>query len=306
VAAVLHGTVVVVRNDDAMTGHQGGDPIYVMGRSADETRRLQERARFFEPLTRHLFQDAGIGRGMRVLDIGSGPGDVSFLAADLVGPTGSVVGVDANPEVVRTATDRAEASGLVHVSFMAGDVRDLAFDREFDAVVGRLMLMYSADPAATLRSALRFVRPGGLAVFHEMNIGGPVWSDPVSPLHELLGRCVSEAFARSGVEMAMGTRLYDVYVAAGVAPPEMSTDAIIGAGEQWVRRFASAFGAGILRSILPVILEHGIATESELDLDTFDDRYISEVVRQRSVVQWIPFVGAWGRKEAEHALDVQA
>jgi ubiquinone/menaquinone biosynthesis C-methylase UbiE len=279
-----------------MTGHPRRDPSYVMGRTADETRRLQERARFFEPLTRHLFLDAGIGKGMRVLDIGSGPGDVSFLAADLVGPSGSVVGVDANPEVVRTATGRAEASGLKHVSFMAGDVRDLAFDREFDAVVGRLMLMYSADPAATLRSALRFVRPGGLAAFHEMNIGGPVWSDPVSPLHQLLGRCVSEAFARSGVEMAMGTRLYDVFVAAGVAPPAMCTDAIIGAGEQWVRRFASAFGAGILRSLLPVILEHGIATERELDLDTFDDRYIREVVRQGSVVQWIPFVGAWGRK----------
>ena len=289
-----------------MAGHPGPDPIYVMGRSADETRRLQERAGFFEPLTRHLFQDAGIGRGMRVLDIGSGPGDVSFLAADLVGPTGSVVGVDANPAVVRNAIGRAEASGLEHVSFMAGDVRDLALDREFDAVVGRLMLMYSADPAATLRSALRFVRPGGLAVFHEMNIGGPVWSDPVSPLHQLLGRCVSEAFARSGVEMAMGTRLYDVFVAAGVAPPAMCTDAIIGAGEQWVRRFAGAFGAGILQSLLPVILEHGIATESDLDLDTFDDRYIGEVVRQGSVVQWIPFVGAWGRKEAERALDVRA
>src|SRR5262249_10591011 len=152
-----------------MGNHRGRDPIYVMGRSADEARRLQERARFFEPLTRHLFQDAGISSGMRVLDIGSGPGDVSFLAADLVGPTGSVVGVDANPEVVRTAIGRAEASGLVHVSFVAGDIRDLALEQEFDAVVGRLVLMYSADPSATVCSALRYVRPDGLVAFHEMN-----------------------------------------------------------------------------------------------------------------------------------------
>ena len=182
-----------------MTDHERRDPIYVMGRSADETLRLQERARFFEPLTRHLFQDAGISTGMRVLDIGSGPGDVSFLAAELVGPTGSVVGIDANPEVVRTAIRRADASGLVHVSFVAGDIRDVAFGREFDAVVGRLVLMYSADPSATVRSVLRYVRPQGLAVFHEMNVGAPVWSEPISPLHQLLGRCVSEAFARSGV-----------------------------------------------------------------------------------------------------------
>jgi 2-polyprenyl-3-methyl-5-hydroxy-6-metoxy-1,4-benzoquinol methylase len=281
-----------------MTDHQVSDPIYVMGRSADETQRLQERARFFEPLTRHLFQDAGIRPGLRVLDIGCGPGDVSFLAAELVGPAGSVVGVDGNPEVVRTAVRRAEASGLVQVSFIAGDIRDLALEGEFDALVGRLVLMYSADPSATLRSALHWVRPHGLVAFHEMNVGAPVWSEPVSPLHQLLGRCVSEAFARSGVEMAMGTRLHEVFVAARVASPRMCTDALIGAGDQWMERFAAAFGAGILRSLLPVILEHGIATESELGLDTFDERYIDEVVRQGSVVQWIPFVGAWGRKNA--------
>src|SRR4029453_1052005 len=288
----------MAESEDTMPDHRGGDPIYVMGRSADETLRLQERAQFFEPLTRHLFQDAGIGPGMRVLDIGSGPGDVSFLAAELVGPTGAVLGVDAIPEVVRTAIRRAEASGLHHVSFMAGDIRDLALEREFDAVVGRLVLMYSADPSATLRSALRHVRPHGLVAFHEMNMGAPVWSEPVSPLHQLLARCVSEAFARSGVEMASGTRLHEVFVAAGVASPQMCTSALIGAGDQWIGRFAAAFGAGILRSLLPVILEHGLATESGLGLDTFDERYIGEVVRQGTVVQWIPFVGAWGRKRA--------
>src|SRR5262250_1523905 len=106
-----------------MADPRGRDRAYVMGRSADETRRLEERAKFFEPLTRHLFEDAGIGTGMRVLDIGSGPGDVSFLVAELVGPTGSVVGVDANPDVVRTAIARAEASHLMHVSFEGADVR---------------------------------------------------------------------------------------------------------------------------------------------------------------------------------------
>ena len=60
---------------------EGADPVYVMGRSEDETRRLELQAELFEPLTRHLFEDAGVRPGMRVLDIGSGVGDVSFLAA---------------------------------------------------------------------------------------------------------------------------------------------------------------------------------------------------------------------------------
>jgi len=279
-----------------VTDHRSRNPVYVMGRSERETQRLADRAGFFEPLTRHLFQDAGICAGMRVLDVGSGAGDVSFLVAELVGKSGSVVGVDANSEVVGAATARADAAGLKNVRFMPGDIRALEFDGDFDAVVGRLVLMYSADPAATLRFALRHVRRDGLAAFQEMNVGAPVWSAPPSPLHQLLGRCVSGAFARGGVQMAMGTRLHEVFVAAGLEAPQMCTDAIIGAGEEWVRRFAAAFGAAILRSVLPAILEYGVATESELELDTFDERYIDEVVGQESVVQWIPLVGAWARR----------
>src|SRR5262249_1940910 len=130
--------------------------------------------------------------------------------------------------------------GSSHVAFWAGDIRDLALDRDFDAVVGRLVLMYSTDPSATLRSALRFVRPHGLAAFHEMNMGTPVWSEPVSPLHQLLGRCLREVFARGGVEMAMGARLYEVFVAAGAEPPQMCTNALIGAGKAWVRGYCGA------------------------------------------------------------------
>jgi ubiquinone/menaquinone biosynthesis C-methylase UbiE len=281
-----------------MTGHmrRAGDPIYVMGRSDDETRRLEARGEFFRPLTRHLLHEAGIGPGMRVLDIGSGAGDVSFLVAELVGPTGSVLGVDQNAAVAEAASARAAALGLDQISFTVGDIRDVSLDGVFDAVVGRLVLMYSADPAATLGFALQHVRADGLAAFHEMNVGGLVWSDPPSPLHQLMGRCVSEAFARSGVEMSMGTRLYEVFVSAGLEPPQMSTSAVIGAGEDWARRFSAAFGAGIIRSVLPVLLEHGVVTEAELKLDTFDERYVDEVVRQASVVQWIPFIGAWARK----------
>jgi SAM-dependent methyltransferase len=273
-----------------------GDPKYVMGRSEDETRRLAARAEFFRPLTRHLFEDAGIGTGMSVLDVGSGAGDVSFLVAELVGPTGLVVGVDQNPAVVEHATARAVGAGLGQVSFLADDIRDMSVDADFDAVVGRLVLLYSADPAATLRAALKHVRVGGRAAFHEMNVGAPVWSDPPSPLHQLMGRCVRDAFACSGVELWMGTQLFEAFMSAGLEPPALHTDAVIGAGEDWTRRFATAFGAGIIRSVLPVLEAHGVVTEDELDLDTFDERYVAEVVGQSSVVQWIPFVGAWAHK----------
>jgi SAM-dependent methyltransferase len=77
-----------------MNVRDAGDPTYVAGRSEGEARRLVRQAELFEQPTRRLFEDAGITTGMKVLDLGSGAGDVAFLAAELVGPTGRVVGVD--------------------------------------------------------------------------------------------------------------------------------------------------------------------------------------------------------------------
>ena len=272
------------------------DPPYVLGRTDDEARRLEVQAAFFELSTRQLLQAAGITNGMKVLDIGSGAGDVTLLAAELVGPTGEVVGLDINPQISAAAARRAAAMDVSNASFVVGDIRETDLGHEFDAVVGRLVLMYSADPAATLRAAVHAISDDGLAVFYEMNVGTPVVSLPPSPLHQALGRWLNETFARSGAELAMGTRLHDVFVAAGLESPIMSSDVLTGAGPNWVGRFASAFGASLLRSMLPSILYYDVATELELALDTFDDRYVEEVVSNRSVVQWLPCVGAWAHK----------
>ena len=72
------------------------DADYVLGHSAQELERLSTQARLYEPFTVQFFRNAGIQAGMRVLDVGCGSGDVSFLVA-LVGPTGQVVGVDRAP-----------------------------------------------------------------------------------------------------------------------------------------------------------------------------------------------------------------
>lgn len=83
------------------------DPIYFMGRSAQETQRLIMQTSLYDGHTRHLLEQAGITSGMKVLDVGSGAGDVAFLAARLVGATGSIVGVDHDPSVLEVARARA-------------------------------------------------------------------------------------------------------------------------------------------------------------------------------------------------------
>ena len=81
-------------------------PHYTPG-SESELERLQLQARCLEGLTRRLIRESGIRAGMRVLDLGSGPGDVAFLVAEAVGPSGSVVGVDREERSVDLARRRA-------------------------------------------------------------------------------------------------------------------------------------------------------------------------------------------------------
>ena len=131
---------------------------YVLGRSDAETRRLIAQHQIYGPITRRLFEAAGIGAGMTVLDVGSGAGDVALLLAELVGPRGRVVGVDTNAAILDTARARAQAAGWRNVEFHTGDVRELSPETKFDAVVGRWILMYLPDPAAMILSGPGLVR----------------------------------------------------------------------------------------------------------------------------------------------------
>src|SRR6186997_1951169 len=118
-------------------------PTYTMGRTETETRRLMLQARIYHQLTHRFLSDAGIVPGMKVLDLGSGPGDVAFIAADLVGPFGEVVGIDMNPAVLDVARSRAQAEGRTNVRFVEGDCRAAHLPNDFDAAIGRLVLMYT-------------------------------------------------------------------------------------------------------------------------------------------------------------------
>src|SRR4029077_20794169 len=105
-----------------------------------------------EPLPERVFHDAGIGPGRRVLDIGSGAGDVAMLAAKLVGPSGAVVGVERDATTIARARARVAAAGLSNVSFVHGDVAGVESAETFDAVVGRLILEYIPHPGSVLHS----------------------------------------------------------------------------------------------------------------------------------------------------------
>lgn len=124
---------------------------YLLGHSDHELNRLRSLARLLEPMTRQLLGEACIRPGMRVFDVGSGAGDVAFLAAELVGEAGSVVGADQAAAAVAAATLAARERELPNVQFRKGNPAEMAFDGVFDAVVGRYVLLFQADPCGVYR-----------------------------------------------------------------------------------------------------------------------------------------------------------
>ncbi len=157
---------------------------------------------------------------MHVLDVGSGLGDVALLVAELVGPSGAVVGIDTNPSSLETARDRARAAGLGHVSFRTGEIASLELGEEFDAVVGRCILFFLRDPVAVLRRLVGYVRSGGLIAFQEPGNATlqPV-SVPLSPLLDQLWGWIMQTYRHADLDLSMGLHLFRLFGEASLPAP---------------------------------------------------------------------------------------
>jgi ubiquinone/menaquinone biosynthesis C-methylase UbiE len=265
---------------------------YMLGHSEHELARLTRQAMLVNPMTRRYFTSAGIAPGMRVLDVGSGPGDTAILAAELVGPTGRVVGVDRSSAALATARSRVKDRSLDHVSFHEGELGDVTLDGPFDGVVGRYVLMFQPDPVALLRALTKHLKPEGIVVFHEVDWAG-VRNHPAVPLFEEASRWITDAAAQSGADCRMGIKLHDTYLAAGLPAPTMALEALIGSGADLERiRFITE----IVETMAGRIEELGIATAAEMDIGTLDRRIAAQALAVNGVMAGRSEIGAWCRR----------
>lgn len=265
---------------------------YLLGHDGEELRRLENQARVLAPATRTILRLAGIEAGMRVLDLGTGAGDVAFEVARLVGPDGSVVGIDRSTDALAWAARRVEDRGIRNVAFVHDDLHTVRITDRFDAVVGRLVLLYTPDPSAVLRRYAGLVRPGGsiVAMEYEMTAAGSL---PPTPLSRQLVEWITEAFGRSGLDPSLGARLCKVMVDAGLPQPTVL-------GLQAYREPDDPEGARLaaetVRTLLPVLERTGIATAAQVDIETLEARCAQSLVEHDAIFKPPTLVGAWANR----------
>lgn len=265
---------------------------YVLGHTPGELERLERQAELLRPITHRTLLGAGIKPGMRVLDLGTGTGDVARLAAELVGPTGSVVGIDRSEAALGLASGLSTGRGLTNVAFVAGDLHAAMLDGPFDAVVGRFVLMHLADPIAAVRQAAALVRPGGALAFVEPVCPDPTPTTEEAPLIRRTAQLIRDGLGLAGCDMAFGLRLSSILTAAGLPAPQLISEGIVVSAAD-PSRFE--WPVQTLRSLLPVLEGARVTTGAEIGIDTLAGRLTAEAVRTGCVAMPMVAFGCWAQ-----------
>jgi ubiquinone/menaquinone biosynthesis C-methylase UbiE len=271
---------------------------YALSRSDEELRRLTLQNELLVGSTRELFERAGIAEGMRVLEVGSGAGDVAMTVARMVGPAGSVVGVELDAATAEAAQGRLARRRMDNVEILVGDVATLDLPGTFDAVVGRLVLMHVQDPVSVLRAVRAALRPGGIVAFQETHLACPWLSIPRSPTLEHVERTRQDALARRYAAYAhMGLALRGSLLDAGFPDPHLTTHAMVGGGAGWA---GYRYLEQTVRGLLPMWRRADAEGVDEIVVDGLAERIEREVGDTGSMLIHT-MVGAWAANPGANA-----
>ncbi len=265
--------------------------VYPLGYSEGEARRLAWQAALLEDISRDMFLRAGLAEGMRVLDLGCGVGDVSFIASHIVGPAGAVLGVDRSAASVEIARARAEGLAIRNVAFEVAELATFETEQSFDAVIGRLFLLYIADPANLLRRMRPLLRRGGLVAFQEVDMS-VASQEPPSELFARVNNWIFSAIDAGAAERDMGAKLLAAFLGAGLPRPSMRAVTPVESGPHSPYY---EFLAQMVRSMMPVIKHAGIATPEEIDIETLAERLRDDAVTHERAMFPPRMVSAWTR-----------
>ncbi|MEO1555586.1 MAG: class I SAM-dependent methyltransferase [Pseudomonadota bacterium] len=220
--------------------------------------------------TDRLFAQAAIAPGAHALDIGCGPGDVTFRLSRAVGPQGRVIGLDLNAAALERARSRAVDSSFTNTAFVEQDLFDFAKDcPKFDVVTCRRVLMYLPDQAKAAETFFNLLKPSGILIVqeHDTTMRHPAGD---RPLADQAQRWIWDTVRSEGANLGTGFDLHSLLAKTGFSNIRVIAEAVVETPDQ------AAETVEIVRVMLPRIEAAGIATANEIDIETLGDRMLSE------------------------------
>jgi SAM-dependent methyltransferase len=210
----------------------------------------------------------------------------------MIGPTGSVVGVDQDPAQIAMAMQRRHGFGLRNVDFRHDDARTFLDDEPFDAVVCRLLLIHLPDAVDVLAHHLHNLHPDGVFIAIDYDVAG-VRVQPEVELYSRVIEWIIAGFEYAHANVFVGMRFPVLFEQAGFR--DVRT---LGLQVYWPPRspHAVAYLVGVVRAMKDAIVNSGIATEEQLGLDTLEQRLGEAVLSANSVFSLPTVVGGWGRR----------
>jgi ubiquinone/menaquinone biosynthesis C-methylase UbiE len=248
---------------DANGTTSGVDPnaVYALGSSAGESSRLQRQAEELLAADTALLDRTPLGPGDVAIDLGRGPIGILDLLSDRVGPSGRVVGVDADSTHVAMATELMATRKLGNVEVLQADARNTGLpSSSFDVVHARTLLINVPEPAEVVAEMVRLAKPGRWVLSFEPDCESTVCY-PTHPAYQRLVDMFAPVFTRNGADWRIGRRVAELYRAAGLVDVQVEARADVyphGHTRRTIR-------VDLIRTMRPHVLELGLATEAEID-----------------------------------------
>lgn len=203
--------------------------------------------------------------GMRVLDVGCGPGSITQGLAERVAP-GQVIGLDLSRETLASARANAAARGLHNLAYEEGSVYQLPFpDASFDAAYAHQVFQHLREPAKALQEMLRVLKPGGLVGVRDVDWGTATYW-PTDPWIDRFIETHMRTWYRNGGEPRMGRELRALFNAAGVTDLRVTAAVWCYTTPEDTTEWGESYSARLLTSPMGErAIEYGFASRADIE-----------------------------------------
>jgi 2-polyprenyl-3-methyl-5-hydroxy-6-metoxy-1,4-benzoquinol methylase len=263
---------------------------YVLGNLDSEIKRLEMQASFFEPLSIGALQNAGIGKGMRCIDIGCGSGSVTRAMAEIVGKRGRVTGLDSDEKYVDYCKSVNKHD---NVDFVIDDISKSAMLDEgaFDIVFSRFLFVHLRNKRGAVRAMKKLLKKGATMVIQELDHSPGSWlCYPTDRNVEALRKAFVALLKKSGGDPLAGRKLYRLMVQESLTADVSCFSPCLRMGHEPY----NSLGWRIMDSLKPQLLATGVLNKKEFTIMHESLRKLAD--RKDALVTYARFFSASGRK----------